>query len=328
MNGMTGEREAVVSHLLAIDDLADDLRAVLDWAITFKRDLDIAPEFTPLAGLAVGSIYEKPSTRTRVSFEVGISRLGGHPLTLLKNDIQLGGSESVSDTAKVLSRYLAAITYRCFAHADVEELAAHSDVPVINALSDTHHPCQAAADLMTIMERFDDLDEVHIAYVGDGNNVLHDLMLGAAILGCDISWATPEGHEPSVEVVERAGHLASLSGSSLSASNDPVEAVSGANVIYTDVFISMGEEHLEHKQSAFEGFQVNEELVSSAADDWVFMHCLPAHRGDEVTDEVIDSPNSIVFDQAENRMWAQMSILTLLCDRVAWETYAELMEID
>ena len=328
MNGMTGEREAVVSHLLAIDDLADDLRAVLDWAITFKRDLDIAPEFTPLAGLAVGSIYEKPSTRTRVSFEVGISRLGGHPLTLLKNDIQLGGSESVSDTAKVLSRYLAAITYRCFAHADVEELAAHSDVPVINALSDTHHPCQAAADLMTIMERFDDLDEVHIAYVGDGNNVLHDLMLGAAILGCDISWATPEGHEPSVEVVERAGHLASLSGSSLSASNDPVEAVSGANVIYTDVFISMGEEHLEHKQSAFEGFQVNEELVSNAADDWVFMHCLPAHRGDEVTDGVIDSPNSIVFDQAENRMWAQMSILTLLCDRAAWETYAELMEID
>ena len=317
-----------MSHLLAIDDLADDLRAVLDWAITFKRDLDIAPEFSPLAGLAVGSIYEKPSTRTRVSFEVGISRLGGHPLTLLKNDIQLGGSESVSDTAKVLSRYLAAITYRCFAHADVEELAAHSDVPVINALSDTHHPCQAAADLMTIMERFDDLDEVHIAYVGDGNNVLHDLMLGAAILGCDISWATPEGHEPSVEVVERAGHLASLSGSSLSASNDPVEAVSGANVIYTDVFISMGEEHLEQKQSAFEGFQVNEELVSNAADDWVFMHCLPAHRGDEVTDEVIDSPNSIVFDQAENRMWAQMSILTLLCDRVAWETYAELMEID
>ena len=328
MNGMTGEREAVVSHLLAIDDLADDLRAVLDWAITFKRDLDIAPEFIPLAGLAVGSIYEKPSTRTRVSFEVGISRLGGHPLTLLKNDIQLGGSESVSDTAKVLSRYLAAITYRCFAHADVEQLAAHSDVPVINALSDTHHPCQAAADLMTIMERFDDLDEVHIAYVGDGNNVLHDLMLGAAILGCDISWATPEGHEPSVEVVERAGHLASLSGSSLSASNDPVEAVSGANVIYTDVFISMGEEHLEQKQSAFEGFQVNEELVSNAADDWVFMHCLPAHRGDEVTDEVIDSPNSIVFDQAENRMWAQMSILTLLCDRAAWETYAELMEID
>ncbi|PXF23698.1 MAG: ornithine carbamoyltransferase [Methanobacteriota archaeon] len=318
----------MVSHLLAIDDLTDDLRAVLDWAITFKRDLDIAPEFTPLAGLAVGSIYEKPSTRTRVSFEVGISRLGGHPLTLLKNDIQLGGSESVSDTAKVLSRYLAAITYRCFAHADVEELAAHSDVPVINALSDTHHPCQAAADLMTIMERFDDLDEVHIAYVGDGNNVLHDLMLGAAILGCDISWATPAGHEPSGGVVERAGHLASLSGSSLSASNDPVEAVSGANVIYTDVFISMGEEHLEHKQSAFEGFQVNEELVSSAADDWVFMHCLPAHRGDEVTDGVIDSPNSIVFDQAENRMWAQMSILTLLCDRAAWETYAELMEID
>ena len=202
-----------MAHLLAIDDIADELREVLQWAITFKRDPEIAPEFTPLDGITIGSIYEKPSTRTRVSFEVGISRLGGHALTLLKNDIQLGGSESVGDTARVLSRYLGAMTYRCFSHADVEELAAHSDVPVINALSDTHHPCQAAADMMTVMEKFDNLEEVKIAYIGDGNNVLHDLMLAAAILGCDITWATPVGYEPSKSVVERASALA-LSNSS------------------------------------------------------------------------------------------------------------------
>ena len=317
-----------MAHLLAIDDIADELREVLQWAITFKRDPDIAPEFTPLDGITIGSIYEKPSTRTRVSFEVGISRLGGHALTLLKDDIQLGGSESVGDTARVLSRYLGAMTYRCFSHADVEELAAHSDVPVINALSDKHHPCQAAADMMTVMEKFDNLEEVKIAYIGDGNNVLHDLMLAAAILGCDITWATPVGYEPSKSVVERASALALSNSSKVSGTNDPLEAVRGANVIYTDVFVSMGEEHLESKLDDFDGFQVNTELVENAADDWVFMHCLPAHRGEEVTDEVIDSPNSIVFDQAENRMWAQMSILTLMCDRSAWETYSELMEID
>jgi len=315
-----------MANLLAIDDLADDFAEILDWAITFKGDPDVAPAFTPLDGVAIGSIYEKPSTRTRVSFEVGINKLGGYPLTLLKGDIQLGKSETVGDTAKVLSRYLGCITYRCFGHADVEELAENSSVPVINALSDKHHPCQAAADLMTIKEKFDDLNGVKIAWVGDGNNVLHDLLLASAILGCDISWAVPKGYEPDSEVVERAMSLADKSGSILMATNDPIEAVTDADVIYTDVFISMGEENMNNKINDFEGFQVNEDLISHAKDDYLFMHCLPAHRGDEVTDGVIDSSNSVVFDQAENRMWAQMSLLTYLVDKEAWDTYYELLE--
>jgi len=317
-----------MSHLLSIDDVSKDFEEILDWAITFKNDQEVAPAFTPLDGIAIGSIYEKPSTRTRVSFEVGINKLGGYPLTLLKGDIQLGKSESVGDTAQVLSRYLGGITYRCFAHDDVVELADKSTVPVINALSDKHHPCQAAADLMTIKEKFDDIKGIKIAWVGDGNNVLHDLMLAASILGCDIHWAVPKGYEPDSDVVDIANSFAKESGSILNETNDPVEAVTDADVIYTDVFISMGEEDMVDKIDDFNGFQINDELVSHAKEDYLFMHCLPAHRGDEVTDSVMDSSNSVVFDQAENRMWSQMSLLTYLVDREAWETYAELLEFD
>ena len=315
-------------HLLAIDDVAEEFESIIDWAIAFKHDSDVAPDFKPFDGLSIGSIYEKPSTRTRVSFEVGISKLGGHPLTLLKGDIQLGKGETVADTAQVLSRYLAGITYRCFAHADVVGLADNSTVPVINALSDKHHPCQAAADLMTIKEKFDDLGSVKIAYVGDGNNVLHDLMLAAAIVGSDITWATPEGYEPDEDIVTRALELAENSGSTLTGTNDAVEAVTDANVVYTDVFVSMGEEGLTDKIGDFDGFQINDELVSHADDEYLFMHCLPAHRGGEVTDSVMDSENSIVFEQAENRMWAQISLLTFLISDVAWETYAEFLELE
>ena len=317
-----------MSHLLSIDDVSKDFEEILDWAITFKNDQEVAPAFTPLDGIAIGSIYEKPSTRTRVSFEVGINKLGGYPLTLLKGDIQLGKSESVGDTAQVLSRYLGGITYRCFAHDDVVELADKSTVPVINALSDKHHPCQAAADLMTIKEKFDDIKGIKIAWVGDGNNVLHDLMLAASILGCDIHWAVPKGYEPDSDVVDIANSFAKESGSIINETNDPVEAVTDADVIYTDVFISMGEEEMVDKIDDFNGFQINDELVSHAKEDYLFMHCLPAHRGDEVTDSVMDSSNSVVFDQAENRMWSQMSLLTYLVDREAWETYAELLEFD
>ena len=317
-----------MSHLLSIDDVSKDFEEILDWAITFKNDQEVAPAFTPLDGIAIGSIYEKPSTRTRVSFEVGINKLGGYPLTLLKGDIQLGKSETVGDTAQVLSRYLGGITYRCFAHDDVVELADKSTVPVINALSDKHHPCQAAADLMTIKEKFDDIKGIKIAWVGDGNNVLHDLMLAASILGCDIHWAVPKGYEPDSDVVDLANSFAKESGSIINETNDPVEAVTDADVIYTDVFISMGEEEMVDKIDDFNGFQINDELVSHAKEDYLFMHCLPAHRGDEVTDSVMDSSNSVVFDQAENRMWSQMSLLTYLVDREAWETYAELLEFD
>ena len=319
----------MVKHLLAIDDVEEDFEMILKWAIEFKRlwkqGDDVAINFMPLDTLAVGSIYEKPSTRTRVSFEVGINRLGGYPLTLLKNDIQLGKSETVGDTSQVLSRFLGAMTYRCFSHSDVAELAKYADVPVLNALSDKHHPCQSAADLMTVLENFNDLDNLIVAWVGDGNNVLHDLMLACAMLGIDIHYAIPEGYEPAEDIVARAEELATKNGSKVIATNDPVAAVSNADVVYTDVFISMGEEHLKDKINSFDGFQVNEQLVSNMNDEWRFMHCLPAHRGDEVTDWVMDHKNSIVFDQAENRMWAQMSLLTYLVNEEAWETMGEFM---
>ena len=308
--------------LLAIDDLIDDLDDIINWAIKYKNDESIHQDFKPLEGMSIGSIYEKPSTRTRVSFEVGVSRLGGQPLTLLSNDIQLGKSESIGDTAAVLSRFLDGITYRCFGHTDVEELAKTATVPVINALSDLHHPCQSAADLMAIREHAN--SEGHIAWIGDGNNVFHDLALAGLALGYDVKYATPVGMEPDSNVLSRCEEIASKNGAKIIGTNDPVEAVRNASVIYTDIFVSMGEEHMKDKFAAFEGFQVNEELVSHAQPDYVFMHCLPAHRGEEVTDGVIDSKNSIVLDQAENRMWAQMSSLTYLCNNEAWHAYNEM----
>ncbi|MGB0516811.1 MAG: ornithine carbamoyltransferase [Poseidonia sp.] len=319
----------MVEHLLAIDDVDEDFEGILKWAIEFKRlwkqGDDVALNFLPLDTLAIGSIYEKPSTRTRVSFEVGVQRLGGSALTLLKNDIQLGKSETVGDTSQVLSRFLGGMTYRCFAHADVEELAKHATVPVINALSAKHHPCQAAADLMTVMEHHDDTEGLTVAWVGDGNNVLHDLMLACAMLGIDIRYACPEGYEPAEDVVERTKAHAEKNGSNVMHTTDPVEAVSGAHVVYTDVFISMGEEHLKDKMQAFDGYQVNEEMIAHMDDAWSFMHCLPAHRGEEVTDWVMDHEQSIVFDQAENRMWAQMSLMTYLINRGAWDAMGEFM---
>lgn len=315
-----------MTNLLAIDDVADDLEDILQWAIAFKNDNDIAIDFTPLDRMSIGCIFEKPSTRTRVSFEVGINKLGGQALVLLKGDIQIGKSETVGDTAQVLSRFLDGMTYRCFSHADVVELAEKSTVPVINALSDMHHPCQAAADLMTVLENSKEKN-VKVAYIGDGNNVLHDLMLACAILGIDCTWATPKGYEANEDVVSRAQVFAEKNGCTLTATTDPVEAVAGAHYIYTDVFVSMGEEHLAEKANDFEGFQVNLELLENADDDWKFMHCLPAHRGDEVTNGVMDHDQSIVFDQAENRMWAQMSLLTYLIDRAGWEAYADMMGI-
>ena len=322
----------MVKHILAIDDVEEDFHKILKWAIEFKRlwreGDEVAMNFFPLDSLAVGSIYEKPSTRTRVSFEVGINRLGGYPLTLLKNDIQLGKSETVGDTSQVLSRFLGAMTYRCYAHADVEELAKHASVPVINALSDKHHPCQSAADLMTVLEHFDDTDNLKVAWVGDGNNVLHDLALACAILGIDIHYAIPKGYEPDKDVMDRAHSLAEKNGSSVVETNDPVEAVKDAHVVYTDVFISMGEEHLTDKIASFDGFQVNEKLVGNMDENWKFMHCLPAHRGDEVTDWVMDHKHSIVFDQAENRMWAQMSLLAYLVSEGAWDAMYEFMGLE
>ena len=223
--------------LMAIDDFREDLPEIINWAINLKNDDEMSDGFKPLEGMTIGSIYEKPSTRTRVSFEVGVNKLGGQPLTLLSNDIQLGKSESVSDTAAVLSRYLDGITYRCFKHSDAKLLAENSSVPVINALSDLHHPCQAAADLMAITENKKNMNG-HISWVGDGNNVLHDLLLAGVILGHDVKYATPDGMEPNQEVVNRAKDIAKETGAKVIATNDPVEAVTDAGVIYCLLYTS------------------------------------------------------------------------------------------
>jgi len=322
----------MVQHLLAIDDVQEDFKRILKWAIEFKRlwkqGDEVALNFLPLDTMAIGSIYEKPSTRTRVSFEVGVQRLGGSALTLLKNDIQLGKSETIGDTSQVLSRFLGGMTYRCFGHEDVEELAKHATVPVINALSYKHHPCQAAADLMTVLEHHDDTKDLTVSWVGDGNNVLHDLMLACAMLGIDFRYACPEGYEPAADVVERTEGYARTNGSRVTHTTDPIEAVKEAHVVYTDVFISMGEEHLKDKVAAFEGYQVNEAMIQHMDPSWSFMHCLPAHRGEEVTDWVMDHEQSIVFDQAENRMWAQMSLMTYLINPGAWDMMCEFMAIE
>ena len=322
----------MVQHLLAIDDVQEDFERILKWAIEFKRlwkqGDEVALNFLPLDTMAIGSIYEKPSTRTRVSFEVGVQRLGGSALTLLKNDIQLGKSETIGDTSQVLSRFLGGMTYRCFGHEDVEELAKHATVPVINALSYKHHPCQAAADLMTVLEHHDDTEDLTVSWVGDGNNVLHDLMLACAMLGIDFRYACPEGYEPAADVVKRTEGYAKTNGSSVTHTTDPIEAVKEAHVVYTDVFISMGEEHLKDKVAAFEGYQVNEAMIQHMDPSWSFMHCLPAHRGEEVTDWVMDHEQSIVFDQAENRMWAQMSLMTYLINPGAWDMMCEFMAIE
>ena len=314
----------MTEHLLAIDDLASELPDLLTWASVFKGDDDFAPDFTPLSDMSIGCIYEKPSTRTRVSFEVGIHRLGGHPLYLSPTDLQLGRGETIEDTAGVLSRYLDGMTYRCFGHDTVEALAAGADVPVINALSDLHHPCQAAADLLTLEEINSGLKETRVAWVGDGNNVLHDLMLACAAVGVDCAWATPEGFGPDAGVVARAEALAEESGATLLATTEPEAAVDEATAVYTDVFLSMGEEDQADKLAAFDGFQVTLDLLEHADDDWAFMHCLPAHRGEEVAAEVIDHDQSIVFDQAENRLHAQVALLTRLMAPMAYETYGGL----
>ena len=254
-------------------------------------------------------VFQKPSNRTRVSFEVGMYQLGGHALPLSPQELQIGKRETPSDTGRVLARYIDAIMVRTFDHEDLEELAAAADVPVINGLSDLHHPCQALADLLTIREEVGGLESVKVAYVGDGNNVAHSLALGCALTGTTLTIAHPEGHAPSAGVVKLAAKL----GVPPTLTQDPHEAAAGAQVVYTDVWASMGQEaEADERKRKFAPYQVNEELMSLAAPDAIFLHCLPAHRGEEVTSGVIDGPQSRVFDQAENRLHAQKALLYLL----------------
>jgi ornithine carbamoyltransferase len=263
-----------------------------------------------LDGLTMALIFEKQSLRTRTSFTVGITQLGGSALTLTPADISLGKRESVFDVAKNLERMVDGIMIRTFGHDIAKSMAAHADIPVINGLTDFEHPCQALADFFTITECGKKLKRAKIVYVGDGNNVTHSLALAAAKLGATFIVSTPEGYRPHAALMERAAALAGESGATIAWTGDPVEAVRDADVVYTDTWTSMGQEQeAAVRRVAFAPFQVNKELFSHAAPDAIFMHCLPAHRGEEVTDEVIDSPNSVVFQQAENRLHVQKAIM-------------------
>lgn len=287
-----------------------DIAVVFSLAERLKKD--------PLAyknllnGKALGLIFEKPSTRTWVSFDVGFTTLGGNTIYLGPNDIKLGVREEVRDVARVLARYLDAVVMRTYSHKLIVEFARYFDQPVINGLSDSEHPCQVLGDFFTIREIFGDLKGRKIAYVGDGNNVLHSLLLLAARLGANFSYATPKEYGPQEVCLNRALKEAAKTGAKIDAFHQPEKAVQGADVVYTDVWLSMGEEDLVNKTKSFKKFQVNEALLKHAKKNVRFMHCLPAHRGEEVTDEVIEGKYSIVFDQAENRIHVQKAILVYL----------------
>ena len=267
----------------------------------------------PLTGKSMGMIFQKPSNRTRVSFEVGMTQLGGHAIYLGPDTIKLGEREKTSDIAKTLERYLDVIVARVFKHDDIIELAKHSSIPVINGLSDMSHPCQALADLYTIKEKTGGFKGVKLAFVGDGNNVVHSLLYACAKVGLDLSVATPKMYEPNKVVLQEALGFAKKSKAKINLSNDPKEAVSGADFVYTDVWASMGQEkETAKRKKIFKDFALNEKLVSHAKKGCKIMHCLPAHRGEEITDAVIDSLNSIVFDEAENRLHVQKAVLLWL----------------
>jgi ornithine carbamoyltransferase len=287
----------------------EEARLILDEAIRLKTLQRSRIPFRPLRGRTLAMVFQKPSNRTRVSFEVGMYQLGGHALHLLPQEIQIGKRETPSDTGRVLARYIDAIMVRTFDHDEVVELAEAAEVPVINGLTDQHHPCQALADLLTVHEEFGRLEGVEISYIGDGNNVAHSLALGCALTGARLTIAHPEGYAPDTDVIELAASL----GAAPSLTGDPREAASGARVLYTDVWASMGQEdEAEERKKTFAAYQVNEELMDLAETDAIFLHCLPAHRGEEVAASVIDGPRSRVFDQAENRLHAQKALLYLL----------------
>jgi ornithine carbamoyltransferase len=292
---------------------ADELTSVLDLADRLKARQRERVEHRHLEGRTLGMIFQKPSTRTRVSFEVGMFQLGGTALYLAAGDLQLGRGETIKDTGVVLSRYLDGIMIRTFAQADVDELAAAADIPVINGLTDDFHPCQALADVMTIRERLGSLAGVRVVYLGDGNNVCHSLMVACTKLGMDFVAATPEGYEPSAEVVGWARAAANVTGSSVELTHDPRAAAEGADVLYTDVWTSMGQDEEREKRLAdLAGFGIDDALVNLGSERVIVLHCLPAHYGEEITEEVLYGPRSAIWDQAENRLHAQKALMALV----------------
>ena len=297
-------------------DLSDferfELRQFLDAGHELKRHLKRREPHEVLKGKSLAMIFMKSSTRTRVSFEVGMTQLGGHALYLEPSGTQLGRGETIGDTAQVLSRYCDVIMARVYAHEEVAELAKFATVPVVNGLSDLLHPCQIMADMMTIEEHKGDLEGQKIVYVGDANNVSNSIMQGCTIMGMDVTIGSPKGYSPTESILKKATQLSKQYGTTLEVVNNPEEAVKDADVIYTDTFFSMGQERSKEKETALMPFQVNTALVNKAKSNVIVMHCLPAHRDEELTSEVMDGPHSVVFDQAENRLHAQKGILALI----------------
>ena len=294
------------------DYTANEIQEILESTRRFKEKTISTEEKNVLSEKSVVLLFQKSSTRTRVSFEVAISQLGGHPIYLGWSESQLGRGETIADTARVLSRYVDAIVARVYRQRDLEEMARYADIPVINALSDLYHPCQIVADLYTMWEKFGYLRGLRVAYIGDGNNVCNSLLIGCSKIGIDISVACPQGYEPASEALNSARRNSEETGSKIEVLRDPFEAARDADVIYTDTFVSMGDEaEREERLAVFlPKYQVNAELLEAASKDVIFMHCLPAHRNEEVTDEVIDGPRSVVWDEAENRLHTAKAILT------------------
>ncbi|MDH4123254.1 MAG: ornithine carbamoyltransferase [Thermoplasmata archaeon] len=302
----------MTKDLLSINDLKDDLASVISDSIRLKTESGPkkSSKKSSMSGKNVVLLFEKPSLRTKASFAVAVQQLGGNAVYMSPDEVQIGKRESVSDVGKVLSRYFDVIVYRAFSHTTMVELAEAASAPVINALDDLEHPCQIVGDLMTIKEKKGDLKGLKLAYIGDGNNVCNSLLLGCAIVGMNISVASPTNHKPSEEVSNKAKELTSKSGSNVDILTNPFKAAENADIIYTDVWVSMGQEsEREEKEKVFLPYQISEKTMSNAKPDAIFMHCLPAHRGLEVVPEVIDGPKSVIFDQAENRLHAQKGML-------------------
>lgn len=311
---MKATNKPPVRHLVNLQDYDEwEIYDLINLALRLKEEQKKGIPHPILSNKALGMIFSKASTRTRVSFEVGIYQLGGYGLFLNSSDIQLGRGETIEDTAKVLSRYLDGIMIRTYAQEDVEELARYSTIPVINGLTDMFHPCQILADLMTIYESKGKLKGLKLAYVGDGNNVAHSLLIGCTKVGMNISIACPTGYEPHKNVIDWAIGNSKSSGSLVNITSQPKEAVWDADIVYTDVWTSMGQEKESNERlKAFAPYQVNQSLFSLAKPDAIFLHCLPAHRGEEVTSEVIDGPQSLVFEEAENRLHVQKAVMVSL----------------
>lgn len=301
-------------HLLTLHDWStQEILDTLDLADKLKYEQKNGIEHHLLKGKTLGMIFTKSSTRTRVSFEVGMYQLGGSALFLSSNDIQLGRGETIYDTANVLSRFLDGIMIRTFKQSDVEDLAKYGTIPIINGLTDLVHPCQILADFQTIREHKGKLEGLKLAYIGDGNNMAHSLLYGGAKVGMEIAVATPKQYECDPEVVKNALEDAKATGTKLTLTNDPVEAIKGADIVYADTWVSMGQEaDKAEKIKVFGPYQINKELFSHAKSDAIFLHCLPAYRGYEVTEDVIDGPNSVIFDEAENRLHAQKAVMVKL----------------